>query len=67
VFLDLGVFKMNYDDVVSCEDGHVCLGTSDDVCRMVVISEYGEVYMNAEQCLDLAHKLMLVAERLQEE
>jgi hypothetical protein len=58
---------MNSDDDASCEDGYVRLSVSGDVCRMVVISEYGEAYMSAEQCLDLAHKLMLVAERLQEE
>jgi hypothetical protein len=60
-------FKMNYDAVTSCDGGHVGLSVSDDVCCMVVIAECGEAWMDAGQCLDLAQKLMLVAERLQEE
>jgi hypothetical protein len=67
VFLDLGVFKMNGYSIGATDGGWIDLYKLDRCCKLTAIGEHGEVYLDKEQCLDLAHKLMLVAERLQEE
>lgn len=52
---------------VSCTDGGwVDLYVLEDCCKLKCLAEYGEAYLDKEQCKELAHKLMLVAERLQE-
>ena len=52
---------------VSCTDGgYVGLYCLDEVCKIECLAEYGEAYLTGDQCVELAHKLMLISERLRE-
>lgn len=58
---------MNHYSVSCIDSGWVDLCVLEDCCKLKCLAEYGEAYLDKEQCEDLAHKLMLVAERLQED
>ena len=52
---------------VDCEDGgSVSLSECDGFCKLECLAEYGEAYLTGDQCVELAHKLMLISERLRE-